>query len=85
VVKNEEAPALCIRCGAAFGVQSTIERMVERLSGQHWMYQGADNPIDRLRMCADCRVRAHAEHRIDPYAGPDRPLPRTAKDFAPKG
>lgn len=85
VVKNEEEPALCIRCGTAFGVQSTIDRMVERLSGQHWMYQGADNPIDRLRMCADCRVRAHAERRIDPYAGPDRPLPRVAKDFAPRG
>lgn len=84
VVLNEEEPALCIRCGTAFGVQSTIDRMVERLSGQHWMYKGADNPIDRLRMCADCRVRAHAERRIDPYAGPDRPRPLVADDFAPK-
>ena len=84
VVLNEEEPARCIRCAKPFGIQSVVDRMVERLSGQHWMYQGADSPIDRLRMCADCRVLAHAQREIDPYRGPDRPRPLTVRDFPVK-
>ena len=80
-VLHEEEPALCIRCSKAFGVQSTIDAIVARLSEKHWMYQGPDNPIDRLRMCADCRVVAQVEGKIDPYAGPQRPVPMTTADY----
>ncbi|HYE51311.1 MAG TPA: 4Fe-4S dicluster domain-containing protein [Azospirillaceae bacterium] len=80
-VLKEEEPALCIRCGTAFGVKSTVDRIVARLEGQHWMYTGANSPIDRVRMCADCRVIAHSETAVDPYAGPPRPRPRTSDDY----
>ncbi len=85
VVKEEE-PAHCITCGKAFGTKSTVERIVAKLQGQHWMYAGGAaalgaNPIDRIRMCADCRVVAQASHTLDPYAGPARPRPRTAEDY----
>jgi ferredoxin len=82
VVLNAEEPALCIRCGKAFGVQSSIERIAAMLAGKHWMYSGPDSALDRVRMCADCRVVAHVEKRIDPYAGPARPLPKTSADFS---
>ncbi len=83
VVLMEEQPAECIRCGTAFGIQSVVERMVEKLTEKHWMYADAGrNTIDRVRMCADCRVIAHSESKFDPYAGPARPMPLTAKDFA---
>lgn len=81
VVLKEEEPAYCIRCNKAFGVRSSIERIAEMLAGKHWMYSGPNNAIDRVRMCADCRVVAHVENSIDPYAGPARPRPRMAADF----
>lgn len=81
VVLMEEAPAECIRCGKAFGVQSAIDKVVEKLTQKHWMYSGAGDMIERIRMCADCRVIAHSESRFDPYAGPARPMPMTAKNF----
>ena len=37
-VLKEEEPFHCIRCGKPFGVKSTIERVSEKLEGQHWMY-----------------------------------------------
>ena len=38
VLKQEE-PFPCIRCGKPFGVKSTIERVIAKLEGKHWMYQ----------------------------------------------
>jgi Pyruvate/2-oxoacid:ferredoxin oxidoreductase delta subunit len=74
-IKQEE-PACCIRCGKAFGTKSTVDRVIAKLAGTHWMY-GQGEMVDRMRMCADCRVIAQSESKLDPYAGPPRPFPRT--------
>ncbi len=52
-VLHEEEPFDCISCGKPFGVRSTIERIVEKLEGKHWMYTGvrqraADPDVRRL-------------------------------------
>src|ERR1700757_2566120 len=39
-ILKEEEPFCCIRCGKPFGVKSSIERVVARLEGRHWMYAG---------------------------------------------
>ncbi|MDJ0931422.1 4Fe-4S binding protein [Breoghania sp.] len=54
---NEEESALCISCGKPFGTQSTINRIAEKLSGNHWIYRNADQ-MKLIRMCDDCRVSA---------------------------
>lgn len=86
VLVKQEEPYHCISCGKPFGTRATVEKIVSKLQGKHWMYAGTGaglgaNPIDRVRMCADCRVIAQASSSIDPYAGPDRPRPRTAEDY----
>ena len=49
-----ETPAYgCVRCGKAFGTLKGVEAMLSRLAG-HAMFQGA--ALERLKMCADCRV-----------------------------
>jgi ferredoxin len=80
-VVKEEAPAICPRCGKAFGVQSTIDRIVEQLEGRHWMYQGDRSQIERIRMCADCRVVDQTRTALDPYAGPPRPRTKGPEDY----
>jgi ferredoxin len=50
-----EAPMFaCIKCGKPLGPQKMIEAMLGRLAG-HSMF-AAPGALDRLRMCADCRV-----------------------------
>jgi len=44
----------CIRCGKSVGTQKMIEAMLGRLAG-HSMF-AAPGALDRLKMCADCRV-----------------------------
>jgi ferredoxin len=81
VIKEEE-PALCVRCGTAFGVKSTIDRIAAKLEGRHWMYPAGDKRLDALRMCADCRVIVMSEQQFDPFAGvPERAPPRTTDDY----
>jgi len=80
VLLKEEEPALCISCGKPFGTKSSIERIAAQLAGKHWMFRDPAM-TDRIRMCADCRVIAHARTRIDPYAGPPRPPTRTTDDY----
>jgi hypothetical protein len=36
VIKQEQ-PAECIRCGKPFGVKSSVERVIAKLEGKHWM------------------------------------------------
>jgi ferredoxin len=82
VVKEEE-PFSCISCGKPFGTRSTIERVMEKLRGSHWMFSGSEGQ-DRLRvlmMCEDCRVESVFNESFDPHAGPPRPLPRTTDDY----
>ena len=80
-VLNEQEPFLCIRCGKPFGVKSTIERVVAKLAGKHWMFQNSAARLDVIRMCEDCRVTAITEQEFDPYAAPARPKARTTDDY----
>jgi len=77
-VLKEEEPFECIRCGKAFGAKSSIERMIEKLSGHAMFAEG--NRIDMLRMCDDCRVISQMEDK-QPLAGADRPMTRTTDDY----
>ncbi|MET0539573.1 MAG: 4Fe-4S dicluster domain-containing protein, partial [Xanthobacteraceae bacterium] len=51
-----EEPFHCIRCGMAFGVKSTIERIAGKLADKHWMFQGSRERLEVIKMCEDCRV-----------------------------
>lgn len=81
VLKQEE-PFHCIRCDKPFGVKSTIERVVAKLEGSHWMYRDSNKRLDIIRMCDNCRVAVATEEDFDPYHGaPARPAPRTTDDY----
>ena len=79
-VLKEEEPFCCIRCSKPFGVKSTIERVVAKLEGKHWMYPGSSRRLDIIRMCDDCRVAAVAEEGFDPY-GTQSQVVRTTDDY----
>ena len=53
-VLNEAAMFKCIRCGKPLGTEKMIGNMLARLAG-HSMF-AAPGALDRLKMCADCRV-----------------------------
>ena len=76
---KEEEPFNCVACGKPFGTKSTIEAVVTKMTG-HSMFAD-DEALNRLRMCADCRVVSLAESVDDPFKGNPRPLPKTAEDL----
>jgi ferredoxin len=79
---KEEEPATCIRCGTSFGVKSSVDRVVAKLEGRHWMFKNSAKRLDVVRMCADCRVIAMSEEKFDPFVGiPERAPPRTTDDY----
>jgi hypothetical protein len=80
-VLREEEPFHCIRCGKPFGVKSTIDRIVAKLEGRHWMYQSAPQRLDLIKMCEDCRVIVVAQDSFDPHDAPPRPKLRTTDDY----
>ena len=80
-VLKEEEPFHCIHCGKPFGVKSTIERVMEKLAGQHWMYAHGSGRLDVLKMCEDCRVVAVTAADFDPHGAPPRPSVRTTDDY----
>jgi ferredoxin len=80
-VLKEEEPFYCIRCGKPFGVKSTIERVVGKLAGQHWMYAQDSKRLDALKMCENCRVAVVTEDAFDPHGAPPRPAVRTTDDY----
>ena len=80
IIKEEE-PFACTRCGKPFGVKSSIDRVIAKLSGKHWMYQGGESRIELLKMCDDCRVIEISRQEFDPYGAPARPKPRTTDDY----
>jgi ferredoxin len=80
VIKQED-PFLCIRCGTPFGVKSSVERVVAKLEGQHWMYKDSKQRLDLIKMCADCRVQVTAEENFDPFGATPRPRLRTSDDY----
>jgi ferredoxin len=82
VLKQEE-PFDCIRCGKPFGVKSMIERVIAKLEGKHWMYQGSASRLDAIKMCEECRVAAITEREFDPHGAPPRPTVRTTDDYLP--
>ncbi|MEM7211974.1 MAG: 4Fe-4S binding protein [Pseudomonadota bacterium] len=79
-VLNEEEPFACIECGKLFGVRSTIERIVEKLEGNHSMFSNSDN-TRLIRMCDDCRVKAQYHAEAAPFFAGHRPKIRTAEDL----
>lgn len=83
VLKQEE-PFCCIECGKPFGVKSTIDRVVAKLEGRHWMYAASSRRVDLIKMCEDCRVAVVSEGHFDPYGAPDRAI-RTTDDYLREG
>ena len=53
-VLNEAAIFACIRCGKPLGTEKLIGNMLRKLAG-HSMF-AAPGALERLKMCADCRV-----------------------------
>jgi ferredoxin len=78
VVKQEE-PFPCARCGKGFGTRASIEKIKQKLAA-HWMYADPAR-LAVLELCEDCRAVASTTGGLDPYAGPERPRPRTAEDL----
>jgi ferredoxin len=83
VLKAEE-PFACVRCGKPFGVKSTIDRIVAKLEGKHWMYQSSSHRLELIKMCDDCRVAVVTEGGFDPHGAPSRPKLRTTDDYLRK-
>jgi ferredoxin len=79
-VLKEEQPYCCIRCGKPFGVKSTIEHVVAKLAGTHWMFKESPERLDLIRMCDECRVAFVSEKEFDPYGLPRTPA-RTTDDY----
>ncbi len=79
-VLNEEEPALCVECGAAFGVQSTVERVATQLAGKHAMFATGD-AARMIRMCDRCRVNAQYHAQKQPMGAAPRPRVRTTDDY----
>ncbi len=79
-VLKEEEPFACISCGKPFGVRSTIERISEKLAGQHWMFAD-DGRAKLIQMCDDCRVRAQYHDENSPFRLGTPHKPRTTEDY----
>ncbi|MEE3071536.1 MAG: 4Fe-4S dicluster domain-containing protein [Pseudomonadota bacterium] len=80
---NEEEPFCCIECSKPFGVKSTVEKIMEKLTGKHAMFQegGAGRLI---QMCDDCRVKAQFHGTSSPFQMGERPQVRTTDDYLSK-
>jgi ferredoxin len=79
ILKQEE-PFRCVRCQKPFGVKSTIEHVLAKLAGQHWMFKDTPERLDLIKMCEDCRVAFVSEKDFDPYGPPRAPV-RTTEDY----
>lgn len=83
VVLHEEEPFACIECGALFGVKSTVEKITEKLAGKHAMF-ATSQAAKMIQMCDNCRVKAQYHSENNPFAGDERPRPRTTDDYLSK-
>jgi ferredoxin len=80
VLKAEE-PFSCVSCRKPFGVKSTIEKVLAKLTtNQHWMFKDAPERLELIKMCEDCRVAYVTEREFDPHNKP-RPPMRTTDDY----
>jgi ferredoxin len=61
-VLNEAAIAACTVCGKPLGAEKMVAAMLARLAG-HSMF-ATPGALDRLRMCADCRVKDMLQKEI---------------------
>ncbi len=82
-VLNEEEPFACIECGSLFGVKSTVEKIMEKLAGNHSMF-GNDTATKMIQMCENCRINAQFHAENNPFAAGERPRPRTTDDYLSK-
>jgi len=82
-ILNEEEPFACVECGTLFGVKSTVEKIMEKLAGNHSMFA---NPAAArmIQMCDGCRINAQYHAQNNPFASKERPLPRTSDDYLSK-
>jgi ferredoxin len=78
IIKEDE-PFDCVRCGKPFGATSTVETVVEKMSG-HAMF-ATPAALNRLRMCQDCRVADLAEENTGAFGFGPRPATRTTEDY----
>jgi len=83
VVLNEEEPFACVECGSLFGVKSTVERIMEKLAGNHAMF-ATSATARMIQMCDNCRVQAQFHAQNNPLAGKERPRVRTTDDYLSK-
>lgn len=81
-VVNEEEPFACVECGTLFGVKSTIDKITEKLTN-HSMFSDPAR-LRMIQMCDDCRVNAQFHGQDNPFAGGERPRPRTTDDYLSK-
>ncbi|WP_227268586.1 4Fe-4S binding protein [Roseobacter weihaiensis] len=82
-VMHEEEPFPCIECGVLFGVKSTVERITEKLAGNHAMFSSPET-IRMIQMCDNCRIQAQYHATDNPFASKDRPRVRTTDDYLSK-
>ena len=82
-ILNEEEPFACVECGTLFGVKSTVEKIMEKLAGNHAMFA---NPkaVRMIQMCDGCRINAQYHSENNPFAGGERPRPRSTDDYLSK-
>ena len=80
VTLKEEEPFACVSCGKPFGTKSAIDRILQQLGGQHWMFQD-DARTRMIQMCADCRVNAQYHTDDSPFRMGERPRVRTTDDY----
>lgn len=82
-VLNEEEPFCCIECGKAFGVRSTVEKIMEKLAGKHSMFtEGGAGRL--IQMCDDCRIQTQYHSTNNPLSSHERPKVRTTDDYLSK-
>src|ERR1022692_1158931 len=67
-VLNEAAIFKCIRCDKPLGTEKLIGSMLSRLAG-HSMF-AEPGSLDRLKMCADCRVIDMMKTNLQPTGAP---------------
>jgi ferredoxin len=79
MVVKEEEPFACIKCGEPFGVKSSIDQIVEKLS-EHSMFPD-EKSLDRIKMCPDCRVFDVFDEADTPMVGGARPKTVTTEDY----
>ncbi len=82
-VLHEEEPFACIECGTLFGVKSTVERITEKLAGNHAMFATSD-AAKMIQMCDNCRIQAQYHSTDNPFQGGERPRVRTTDDYLSK-